>query len=512
MRHPGAGLRSRQRGFSLIEIIIGGTIALLFLAGVIYPVIQGQAQRERGKTLATAVAPYHGALFTYALTNREALVNGTAVAGVGAPLAPTCAELRALLPALLDYSCQLPENAGTPTFFLTVIPTGCTGTACDVGYGVTAGRGIGSLDEGAEIVRAAVNHFGGEGGQSFINAATVIRGTGWQRANPLGNTPRVFGTYGAVGTSMFSQFVRRFDVRDPNFLGSVSIAQTLSTTGTITSVTALGAGDGTCQFAQLTSTGLLVARNAACVDRVVANGNTGTIETRDAAGAVTVRVDAGVSVFNGATNAGGFRISGGNLETYADQVRINSGSAGISATGVVYGATGTFADLAASGATTVNAFLLASAQTVNTACTSNSFARDSAGRWMECSANLWRYTGIGTAAAGAACSSGPFAVNSASPNDSLICRNNNYVSLNSALGLVAVIDSVAVVDGSVVAAPSCASGSTPGLMTDLTRIQTPVAGGATRVSYSGTGPWTISLTGAGGEEAEVWRVCRYASF
>jgi hypothetical protein len=192
---------------------------------------------------------------------------------------------------------------------------------------------------------------------------------------------------------------------------------------------------------------------------------------------------------------------------YADNLRNTDGTAGVRADGSVYGATAGF-----TGTTTVGGLALSVNQVAGGACTAGNFARDVNGRWLECVGNLWRLTGLGSAAIGSACSEGPFAINSGNANDSLICRGGVYVSLNTAIGLVSIIDSIAVVNGSVVAAPTCAAGTTAGLMTDLTRIQTPAGGGATRISYSGSGPWTISITGAGGEEAEVWRVCRYSGF
>lgn len=467
----------QQRGFTLIETLIVLVIAMVAMTAA-YLFLNDQNLRERGKRLSTGTQPFHNALIAYGLAQREALVaspTGT-VTGVASPLAPTCVELKTMMPALLDYSCALPEGGGTPTFTVTPVPTGCSGTGCDLAFGVSSGQPIGADNDGSQIVQYAVSNFGAEAGQSLVGYGSVIQGAGWQRANPLGNQPRTFGTYATYGASTLSKFVTLYDTRDPNFMNNVSIHNSLSVTHVITAGDSVGAGNGTCKYAEMRVDGKMVLRAPGCVDRVVGDGATGTIETRSATGATTVRIGDSISVFNSAgTDKAGIRFVASASEMYADQVKLGQ------------------------------------TQTAGTACPANSFARDSTGRWMECYSGLWRYTGMYQANVGDACVGG-FAQDIASANSPLICRNNVYVNLNQAVGLVSIVDSLVVTDGTVVPVPACATAATPMLMTDLTRFQTPAAGGTTRLAYTGSGPWTIAIDGAGGGEAVVWRGCRYPSF
>jgi type II secretory pathway pseudopilin PulG len=474
-----AAHRRKLAGFTAIEMLFGIIIAgVLMTASVLY--IKHLRLQDRGKTLSTAAQPYHNALVMYGLAKRDALVSVPtgSVTGVANPLEPTCTELRALMPALLDYDCRLPEGAGTPTFTITRIPTGCSGTGCDLAFAVTGNAPVGgSADlEGAQVLQAAVNNFGAEAGQSLVGYGTTIRGTGWQRANPLGNQSRVFGTYATYGASTLSKFVTLYDTRDPNFMGNVSINQSLSVTNTIVAGTSVAAGDGSCKYAEMRVEGRVIVRSPTCVDRVVMDGPTGSVETRSSTGTAQVRITDRVTVFNSSsTDKAGFRFVATASEVYADQLHI------------------------------------VQAQTAGTACPANTFSRDSSGRLLECYSGLWRYPGIHYANVGDACVGG-FAQDIANSTAPLICRNNTYINLNQAIGLVSIIDSLVVVNGTTVPAPTCASTAVPILMTDLTRFQTPSSGGTTRLGYTGSGPWTISLTGAGGGEAIVWRGCRYPSF
>ncbi len=481
-------LRQRaQRGFTLVSVLLGSLIVAVILGSIIYPLLRDMALADRGKALSTAVAPFHGALFAYSLAHRVSLTNNGTIAGVVTAQAPTCTELRALMPALLDYKCSIPEGGGTPVFTVTPIPTGCTGTACDLAYTVTP-LPIGRDVDGSAIVQAAVDHFGSEAGQSLVGFGAVIRGRTWSRPNPNGDAPRTFGTYATVGTSMFSQFVTINDIRNPNFLGNVTIAQQLSVTGTITSVTGVGSGDATCNYTELTSTGRIFARSAACIDRVVADGNTGTIETRSASGSVTTRIGEGVYVFNNTINTAGINPDGG-----------------------VFGTSATFAGLAnlQGGATISGAATLATVEVAGAACQVGQVGRQADGMLLACVGNIWRIVGLSRVARGDPCVDG-VALDQAAPTNTLFCRGGVYVSLNSALGRIAWLDSLVVLDGSVVPAPACETGSAPVVQVVPSQFQSPAAGGTARYAANGSGPWTISITGAGAGEAIAWRGCQYA--
>ncbi len=512
-----------QGGLGLLELMITLAVLTVVLTGIYSGVLE-YGHYAKGKRIATSMAPYHQAAVDYTqrfrvpLTGQGGPAAGT-VTGVVDAFGPTISELRALNLLGATYLGSVAEVAGTPTVQLTLIPTGCVGTACDIGISVVYPAAITSpKNTHYRALDYAVGEFGAAGGYSLPDSPATITGANWAVPNPRGAVAGVFGTYRTYSASGLAQFLTVSDTRDANFLSAQTMHGTLSVDQTITSVQSVGAGTGTggaggCSLAELASqggAGRIFARASDCVARVFVDGGSGTIETRTSTGDRSVRVgsDGALTSFSSTGIAkAGITYTGVISTIYADNLRNTDGTAGVRADGSVYGTTAGF-----TGTTTVGGLALSVNQVAGGACTAGNFARDVNGRWLECVGNLWRLTGLGSAAIGAACSEGPFAINSGNANDSLICRGGVYVSLNTAIGLVSIIDSIAVVNGSVVAAPTCAAGTTAGLMTDLTRIQTPAGGGATRISYSGSGPWTISITGAGGEEAEVWRVCRYSGF
>lgn len=515
--------RSRQVGLGLIELMISMAVLALVMTGV-YSGVQEYGHYTKGKRIASSMGPYHQAAVDYVhrfrvpLTGQGGPAAGT-VTGVVDAFGPTIAELRTLNILGATYLGSVAEVAGTPTVHLTLIPTGCVGTACDIGISVVYPAGLASpKNTHFRALDYAISEFGAAAGYSLPDTPGTISGSNWTSPNPRGAVAGVFGTYRTYTASGLAQFLTVSDVRDANFLSAQTMHGTLSVDQTISSVQSVGAGTGTgaggaCSLAELASqggAGRILARASDCVARVFLDGGNGTVETRTSTGDAAVRIggDGALTSFSSTGVAkAGITYTGVVSTIYADNLRNSDGTAGLRADGSVYGASAAFAST-----TTVGGLAVTGAQTAGAACTTGNFGRDGNGRWLECVGNIWRLTGMPTAAVGAACSEGPFAVNASNASDSLVCRAGVYVSLNTALGLVAIVDSVAVVNGSVVAAPTCAAGSTAGLMTDMTRIQTPAGGGATRITYSGTGPWTISITGAGGEEAEVWRVCRYAGF
>ncbi len=515
--------RAYQAGVGLIELMI--TLALLAVVTVgVMQGVQEYGHYAKGKRIATSMVPYHQAAVDYVhrfrvpLTGQGGPAAGT-VTGVVNAFGPSIAELRALNILGATYLGVVAEVEGTPTVHITLIPTGCSGTACDIGISVVYPAALaGPKNTHYRALDYAVGEFGAAAGYSLPDTPGSISGANWTVPNPRGAVTAVFGTYRTYSASGLAQFLTVSDTRDANFLSAQTMHGTLSVDQTITSVQSVGAGTGTsgvgtCSLAELASqggAGRILARASDCVARVFADAGTGSVETRTSTGDTAVRIggDGSLTSYSSTGVAkAGITYTGVVSTIYADNLRNASDTAGLRSDGSVYGASAVFNSTA-----TVGGLVVSGTQTSGAVCATGAFGRDSNGRWLECVGNIWRLTGMPTASLGAACSEGPFAVNSANANDSLVCRAGVYVSLNTALGLVAIVDSMAVVNGTVVPAPTCASGSSPGLMTDLTRIQTPSGGGATRISYSGSGPWTISITGAGGEEAEVWRVCRYAGF
>jgi prepilin-type N-terminal cleavage/methylation domain-containing protein len=512
-----AKTRRGNSGFTLIEVIISITVLSVLMVGIWHGV---QLYRDylKGKAIATGFKPYYQAAIDYTHKYRVPLTTTGTVTGVADPLRPTVAELKALNILGVAYTGSVPEATGTPTFELTMIPAGCSGAACDIGMATNYPGPVMSANYPAyRALNFAAREFGNDAGYSTNATPGTISSMNWSRANPLGSVEGVFGTYITYSASGMAQYLVVSDTRDPNFINNVTVGGSVYVTNTVGSGTGTGPS-GTCQLAQLMNSGgagQIVARASDCVARIFADGATGNIETRSSTGAPQVRIggDGSVTSYSssGSTSAG-IRYTGTVSTVFADNLQNNTNTGGITASGSVYGTTATFSGLTTmnAGASVTGTVTFVTTQVEGTACgAAGQFARQTDGQLLACIANVWRIQGLTRAAEGSSCTDG-IALDSTTPTSTLFCRGGVYVSLNSALGRLAWLDSMTVVNGSVVPAPTCGTGSTPLIMIVPSQFQTPVAGGAVRYSYTGSGPWTVSITGAGGAEAIAWRGCQYS--
>lgn len=521
--------RITQRGLSLIEILVSVAIVAIML-GSIYEGVAIYNDYTKGKAVASSIKPYHQAAIDYAHRYRIPLTaaTGPSVTGVATALTPTVAELLSLGVLAAGYNGRVADVPGSPTISLTLIPTACTGTACDIGIAVTYPAPVVSVrNTGYRALSYAVREFGSEAGFSTPDLPGTISSIGWSRANPLGAVGGVFGTYITYTATGLAQFLTVNDVRNPNFINNVTIGGDTLIGGTLTVVNSIGSGTGTgttggCQLAQLANAGgagQILARASDCVVRVFADGGTGVVETRTATGSPSVRIGGDGSLYTYSTtgrNAAGITYTASISTVYADNLRNTSGTGGINVDGGVFGTSATFSSLTVAGPSNLQGgttlggtTTLTQIEVAGQPCSvAGIFARQTDGQLLACVANVWRLSGLTRTTIGAPCIDG-IALDIASATRTLICRNNVYISLNPALGRIALSDYQTVIDGTVVSPLPCEVGSIPIIEIVPSSFQTAAGGGTVRYSGPGVGPWTISITGVGGGEAVVARGCQY---
>lgn len=214
-------------------------VAIMSLVSIsFFRMIQWDNKRVAGQRVGTSFLPYAKALADYVQVYQQQLVNGTPVAGVAVPLAPTIAELRTLAIFPTTYPTTIPSNGGNPIYRIARIPTGCIGTACDLEY--FAGNSVpelspnGSVNE--DLLSTAAAAIGSTAGYSNNIAPGTISGNGgWSYPNPNGAVGGIFGVYTTYSQSVSSLFVRIGDSRDPALAGNLTVANGTVAAGTITS-------------------------------------------------------------------------------------------------------------------------------------------------------------------------------------------------------------------------------------------------------------------------------------
>lgn len=495
-----------SRGVTLIEMII----ALAVIAVVFVGIAQGvEIYRDylKGKDIATAFKPYYQAALDYTHAYRKPLTGTGTMPAVADPYRPTIAELKTLGILGSAYTGSLPSVTGSPTVELTLIPSGCSGTACDIGIAVTFPAAVKSGSFPAyRALTFAAREFGSDAGFSTYSTPGTITSVNWSRTNPLGSVEGVFGTYVTYSASGLAQYLVVSDTRDPNFINNVTVGGNVIVTGNVGSGSG-SSGGTTCQLSELMNSGgvgQVAARAADCVTRVFVDGGTGSVQTRTATGgaSVTLGGDGSITSYTSTGSTGaGVSYSGTVSTVFGDNIQNSTNTGGINSSGKVYGTDAAFSGIVS----------ISGTQTAGSACTSaGQFSRQTDGQLLECVSSVWRLAGLVRSTEGSACTDG-LALDSTTASTTLFCRGGVYVSLNSALGRIAWLDSQSVVDGSTVAAPTCGTGATAILQVVPSQFQTPVAGGAVRYSYTGSGPWTISISGASGAEAIAWRGCQYTS-
>lgn len=206
--------RHKQRGFTLVELMIVAILVSLGIAGGLWTQRQAvlkamfAAQGDTLKALGNAggneyVLRYYGEL-------QKAAPN---VPGVADPYRPTMTELRALGLPIQQFSDT--GYQGLPyQFELSRTPVSCTPPTCDVTGQIYLGGQITDPSTGkvsALGLGQIITAIGGDGGFSDDMSPSIISGFGgqWSKANPLGSVIGVASMQLGYGTLGYQQFLRR---------------------------------------------------------------------------------------------------------------------------------------------------------------------------------------------------------------------------------------------------------------------------------------------------------------
>ncbi|VCU69071.1 hypothetical protein PIGHUM_01131 [Pigmentiphaga humi] len=511
-----AGPASRQRGLTLVEVAIAASIAMMlavFAAGRFVQEVDDAAAQATG----TYLLAIKGAMDGYLVRHYEAMARGEDIAGVAAPLAPSLPELRqagllhAGFPDLTPFN-QAPavrvERSGD-----------CPGSGCRLDalvYTATPVRTAASAEPDRSLLAQVVLSSGGYGGAAYPEQPGLIRGTAFSVPNPLGGTAGIVGVQASLDTTMFNQFVRMRDSRNPDLQGMLDVRGAVTLHDTL----ALAGPSGACLTAA--NTGVLQVR---CAGRLEAA--TGLFQADDGS---TVQIDpaSGVIVSRRIKAGLGLATDRGSVFDAADAqptIRVSAGQM-IVATG--HGLALTIAGQDLIGHAGVSATRLGIRETAaaNTACTQQiataagahaEFARTAAGGLLVCAGGAWRELAA-MADTGAACApNGAFATDIAS-GTGLVCRLGVWMRADDLLSSYVMAGSVLVGSGDLVDKPVCGqlgtAAGTP-LIYLLPQIESSQAASFTRKAVDAGAHWQVLLldfdgTPLGGPARALAQVyCKY---
>jgi len=516
---PGAAcvpLAAFQRGLTLVELAIVASIAMVLavLAG-------GRLIQEVDDAAAQATGTYlltiKGAMDAYLIAHYDALAEGGAIAGVAHPLAPTLDELRAA--GLLQHA--FPDR--TPFNQAVAIRVdrdeSCPGTGCRVDaliHTTTPLLATGSPEPDPGLLAQVVMASGGFGGAAYPERPAVMRGATYAAPNPLGAKAGIVGALASLDTTIFQQFVRMRDRRNPDLQGSLDVQGTMrlheslvlrGTAGDCLTATHTGVLTVQCAGVLQTKTGLFRADDGHVVQIDPASGIVASQRIRAAAGLSTDRG----SIFDAADAQPTLRVSAGQM---------------IVATGAGQALSVVGRDLVGHAGLSVDRLGVREVAVPNTPCASRisslaganaEFARTSAGGLLVCSEGAWRELAA-IASAGTGCApNGAFATDSGS-GAGLVCRLGVWMRADDLLSSYVMVGSQIVASGEIVRKPACGQlGTAAGspLIYLLPQIESSTASSFTRKAVdAGTG-WQVQLldhdgTMLGGPAKAIAQVyCKY---
>lgn len=493
-----ADRRQRQSGLTLIELAIAASVVtvLTVIAGARFiQQINDAAAMATGSYLLTIKS----AMDAYLVANYERLsapMGTVSVDDVALPLAPTLAEMRragllqAGFPDRTPFGQRIAvriERAGQ-----------CPGLSCRLDaliHTTTPLQLPGSIEPDIDLVAQVVMSSAGHGGASHIGAASTIRGATFAVANPLGPVVGVLGTFASLDTTMFNQFVRLRDSRDPDLQGS------LTTQGAMISHHSLTVQDdagNACIRAERTgvlsircagqlnaSTGLFTADRG---DVVAINPETGVFTSqrvRAAAGVVTNRA----VLFDSSDAMPTLRVSAGQMLVVTDH--------GLAVT--VNGK-----DLIAHGNVSGARLGLRETVTLDQPCTrviagsagdNVEFASTQGGGLAVCAAGIWR--GLASmAVAGTVCRPNGALATDQLTGAGLVCRLGVWARVDDMLSSYVLVGTQLVNSGTVVAKPACGplgdSAGTP-LVYLIGQIESSKGSAFTRRAEDGGQFWRVHL-------------------
>lgn len=514
----GAGLRSakvrkqasHQRGYALLELSIAIIISSIISLYTITSLLQ-----QSDDASAAATGQYLDNLAQgsqrYILTNFAALADGTDVAGVANDLAPTTAELIALGRLSNTFPLTAPRGQAT-TVRLT--RTSCPGLSCQVTVlaCLTAPMSLrGKLRE--DLTTTAVLAMGGRGARSYAEAPAVVRGPNLSAANPIGATAGIVCGSSLVDAGIYDTFVKIGDTRDPGLRGGLTVTGTNATGEAMRASGDLAIVDPATGniCVQILRGGTI---NVNCAGQLNATtgtftgpigsvkvGGTGTTYTVDTAG--RIRAETGFwtavgSVFG--DNTLGIRATGTvfTIQTGAgvDALAVHDSGRVGARTSVATAVLGLTDPVSAGDACTSAATQVTATQV--TVAASTALRALAGGGLAICDPATGTWLAVSkSASAGAACTtSGTTAINSTGVM--LVCANGSWSSIMDRMGYLVAAESWRVVDGSVVAKPPCAPGSTGSRLVVTAGNEQQNIQRLNRYVVDNGGSWTVRMTDGNG--------------
>lgn len=333
IRRPPQSPGKRQKGFLLLEVIIGLAVVASITAAVASQKLIDDAEATVAEGAGKYLDNLREALALYQQTYFKELEDGTAIPGFANQLKPTIAELKAKgylngaypdrgpggFTALVTGSrVNCPSPPGNPT--------------CRIGFVISTPTSFTMPRTGNkpryDLAVTAVQATRGTGGMTFSTDPARLRGATFNVDNPIpGNPGAVVATATFLDSAFWNQFVRMNDYRDPNLQGNLTVRNNLEIQGTtllkkdtkiegiLTVNKDVGAGNnGTCNRAEMLADGRVISRSdctdqnriavdpnvgdinirRAGVDRVkiATPGNAGNIKLANASGTDTIELDA----------------------------------------------------------------------------------------------------------------------------------------------------------------------------------------------------------------------------
>lgn len=534
-----AAPKSRQTGFALIELILAISITALL---AIYS--SAQIARQTEETIAEGAAKYislvSAASQQLVFANWNAYSAGTPAVGVANLLTPTLPELV----ATGRLNAGFPTAAGSlPTrqsVRIDVTRTNCPGAGCTITTLVctTTPVTLGGANVRFDLASTMVDKQTGNGGQALQNDGANIRGPALNVPNPLGNMEGVVCGSAFVDTALLQQFLVLNETRNPNFQGPVTIGgatqinSTAAITGTLTAggntsvgaCAAIRAATGRAGFGcagpddlpagyvggvrsvDVVATGNIVASdNPAAFTG--ANGNFAYVGV--AAGVAAIRTSGNVAAAGSMTATGNMTATGG----VSGNVLTPSGSFAANTACVAFNEATIGRNLDGSGLVVCQNAVWRSIynfKNAGDACANNGEYANSGGVLLLCVNSAYRSMAdiVRSGTPGGACIlPGATAIDTASNNETLICRANpaagtaRYMRLRDITSNLSFVSSVEVTDMSlgasgIVAKPACSPAATQtafGVIQLIPKIFSSPDGGNAVYAVDNGANWSIYL-------------------
>ncbi|HEY0295244.1 MAG TPA: prepilin-type N-terminal cleavage/methylation domain-containing protein [Bordetella sp.] len=240
------GRRRAQRGFALVELAVAlmiGTLLLVWGSAAVMRRADDAAAQATGAWLLEIRQASQRMLERHV----DILAEGGVPAGAdGQPLyadarAPTLAEFKAQ--GLLPQGFSESAPTGGTALIRLMPPSACPGEACRVDMLVYASQALTDAYGAPDMMRMAVltDAAGGYGGHASAGSAGRLRGKIFDFPNPYApgaealpaGTPVLWAGVDVASTSQ-SRYVRRFDDRDPQLKGGLTVAGGINGEGLVT--------------------------------------------------------------------------------------------------------------------------------------------------------------------------------------------------------------------------------------------------------------------------------------